>query len=39
MRELKQALNRAVEREAFEEAAVLRDKIRALEKKLGPGGE
>ncbi|HHW54593.1 MAG: UvrB/UvrC motif-containing protein [bacterium] len=39
LRELKQALNRAVEREAFEEAAMLRDRIRALEKKLGPGGE
>ncbi|HHW91164.1 MAG TPA: hypothetical protein GX735_00495 [Firmicutes bacterium] len=39
LQELKKALNRAVEREAFEQAAVLRDKIRALEKKIGSGGE
>ncbi len=34
---LKRQLSQAVAREAYEEAAVLRDKIRALEKKLGGG--
>lgn len=35
LKQLREQLNAAIQREAYEEAAVLRDRIRALEEQLG----